>query len=69
MQATLSWIAPVGQPVTPYNLYRSTTPNIPANATPVHTGITSTSFVDTRLRNRRKHYYRVAGVNSAGVGR
>jgi len=65
----LAWSAPAsdgGAPVTGYNVYRGTSPGGEA-ATPVATGIGTTSFTDTGLTNATTYYYQVAAVNSVGV--
>ena len=63
----LSWLPPQGAPVTSYNIYRSATPNIPANAAPFQQGVTGTVFKDGNLNNNKPFYYRVAAINDKGV--
>ena len=63
-QVSLTWAA--GSGATSYNVYRGTLPN-GENPTPIATGITSTSYVDTTVANGPTDYYRVASVNSAGT--
>ena len=66
----LSWSAPAsngGAAVTSYNIYRSTTTG-GEGTTPVATGVTGTSFIDSPLTNGTTYYYTVAAVNSAGTG-
>ncbi len=62
-QVNLSWTGSAG--ATSYNVYRSSTSNGQAS-TPLRTGITSTTFVDSGLTNGAALYYRVTAVNSAG---
>jgi fibronectin type 3 domain-containing protein len=66
---SLSWVAPAsngGAAITGYNVYRGTSPG-GESATPIATGVTTTSFTDTGLTNGTTYYYTVAAVNSAGV--
>jgi len=63
-QVALSWGASSG--ATSYNLYRSTTVG-GEGSTPVVTGITGTSYINTGLTNGTTYYFKVAAVNSAGV--
>ncbi|HLJ50820.1 MAG TPA: glycoside hydrolase family 44 protein [Bryobacteraceae bacterium] len=65
-QITLKWKAPAG--ANTYNVYRGTAAG-GEGTTPVATGITTTSYVDTGLTSRQKYFYKVAGVNVAGTGR
>lgn len=62
---TLSWAAIPG--VSSYNVYRGTTPNIQAG-TPYASALTGLSFDDNQVNPGTAYYYRVAGVNSVGVG-
>ena len=64
MQVSLNWTASVG--ATSYNVYRGTLPD-QENTTPVATGITTTSYVNTGLINNPTFYFKVAAVNSAGT--
>ena len=52
---------------TTYNVYRGTAAG-GESTTPLATGLTTTSYSDTTVTNNQTYYYRVAGVNSAGVG-
>jgi len=63
-KVTLSWTASSG--ATSYNVYRGTTAGGEA-ATPIATGLTTPSYVNTGLTNGTKYYYKVAAVNSAGT--
>jgi hypothetical protein len=53
--------------VTSYNVYRSTTAG-GEGSTPVATGVTGTSYVDSPLTNGTTYYYTVAAVNAVGTG-
>ena len=63
-QVSLTWTA--GSGATSYNIYRGTLPN-GENPTPIATGVTSTSYVDSTVANGPTDYYRVASVNSVGT--
>ena len=66
---SLTWVTPAsngGAAITGYNVYRGTSAG-GESATPVATGVTTTSFTDTGLVNGTTYYYRVAAVNSAGA--
>ncbi len=68
-QVSLSWTAPSsngGSSITGYNIYRGTTAG-GESATPIATGVTSTSFVDTGVTNGQTYYYVIKAVNSAGT--
>jgi predicted phage tail protein len=68
-QVSLSWTAPTsngGSAITGYNIYRGTTAG-GESATPIATGVTSTSFVDTGVTNGQTYYYVIRAVNSAGA--
>jgi hypothetical protein len=66
-QATLTWTTPSdgGSAITGYNLYRSTS----AGGETLYRslGVVNT-FTDTGLTNGTTYYYKVAAVNSVGVG-
>jgi fibronectin type 3 domain-containing protein len=53
--------------VNTYNVYRGTTPG-GEDSTPVATGVTTTSFVDSSLTNGTTYYFTVAAVNTVGTG-
>jgi endoglucanase Acf2/fibronectin type 3 domain-containing protein len=63
-QVALTWTA--SSNAASYNVYRGTTAG-GESATPVATGITSTSYTDTGLTNGTTYYYKVAAVNSTGT--
>jgi len=63
-QVTLSWTASSG--ATSYNIYRSTTSG-GEGSTPIATGVSGTSFINTGLTNGTTYFYKVAAVNSAGT--
>ena len=64
-QVTLLWTASAG--AASYNVYRGTAA-AGESATPVATGVTTTSYIDTGLTNGTAYYYKVAAVNIAGTG-
>jgi fibronectin type 3 domain-containing protein len=64
-QVLLFWPASVGAAT--YNVYRGTSPG-GESATPIATGLTTTSFTDGGLTNGTTYYYRVSAVNSLGEG-
>ena len=64
-QVSLTWSAASG--ATSYNVYRGTTAG-GEGSTPISTGITGTSYVNTGLTNGTTYYYKVAAVNSGGTG-
>jgi LysM repeat protein len=60
----------LGQPDTSpvsYTIYRSTSPDM-SGATPIATGLNTTSFIDTTAAAGTQYYYTVAGANQSGVG-
>jgi len=63
-QITLAWTASAG--AASYNIYRGTAPGA-ESATPIATGITSTSYVNNGLINGSAYYYVVAAVNGGSV--
>ena len=70
VQVTLLWNPPSnngGSAITGYNVYRGTTAG-GESTTPIATGITSTTYIDTGLTNGQKYFYTVKAVNSVGTG-
>jgi fibronectin type 3 domain-containing protein len=63
-QASLNW-APVTD-ATSYNVYEGTASG-KENATPIATGITSTTYAATGLANGTPYYFTVTAVNAAGT--
>jgi len=66
---SLSWSAPAsdgGSPVTGYNVYRGTSAG-GESATPLATGVTTTTFTDTTAVNGTTYFYKVTAVNAVGV--
>jgi fibronectin type 3 domain-containing protein len=61
---SLSWNASVGAAT--YNVYRSTTPG-GEGTTPLYSGVTGTSGIDTAVTNGTTYYYTVAAVNGYGT--
>jgi Domain of unknown function (DUF1929)/Fibronectin type III domain len=70
-QINLAWTAnPTADNVTQYNVYRSTTAGFTVNTatdTPIATPTTN-SYSDTGLTASTTYYYRVAAVNTGGIG-
>jgi fibronectin type 3 domain-containing protein len=64
-QATLTWTAPPG--ATSYNVYQGSTSG-GEGATPIATGVTTTSYTVPDLTNGSTYYFVVAAVNSLGTG-
>jgi hypothetical protein len=62
----LSWTAPSGT-ITSYNVFRGTAAGA-ESATPLATGVTSTSYADKSVSAGTEYYYKVAAVNAAGQG-
>jgi hypothetical protein len=58
---TLTWTAPTG--AASYNVYRGTTAG-GEGATPVATGVTGTTYTDTRLTIGTAYFYKVTAVNA-----
>jgi hypothetical protein len=63
-RVTLKWTASAG--AKSYNIYRGTTAGA-ESATPIATGITKLSYVDTGLFNGSPRFYKVAAVNAGGT--
>jgi hypothetical protein len=63
-QVTLDWNASTG--ATSYNVYRGTSSG-GEGGTPIETGITGTSYVDSTVTNGTTYYYKVAAVNTGGT--
>jgi len=63
-QVSLSWTASAG--TITYNVYRGTTPG-GESATPIATGITGTTYMNTGLSNGTTYYYKIAAVNNIGT--
>jgi fibronectin type 3 domain-containing protein len=61
---TLKWTASSG--ATSYNVYRGPAAGS-EHATPVATGITTTSYINTGLTNGKTYFFKVAAVNAAGT--
>jgi fibronectin type 3 domain-containing protein len=61
----LSWNASSG--ATSYNVYRGTSAG-GESMTPIASGITATSYTDSRLSSSTTYYYKVAAGNAAGTG-
>jgi len=64
-RVTLEWAAATGAAT--YSIYRGTVSNAQA-AAPIAMGLTSLRFVDTTVTNGTKYFYKVAGVNTSGIG-
>jgi hypothetical protein len=62
-QVALNWTASTG--AASYNVYRGTTAG-GESATPIATGVTSTSYTDTGLTNGTTYYYTVVALNGGG---
>jgi fibronectin type 3 domain-containing protein len=62
-QVVLRWTAPAGAAT--YNVYRGTASGL-EGATPVLTGLTVPSVMDTGLTNGNPYFYQVTAVNAAG---
>ncbi len=63
-QVSLSWTASTG--AASYNVYRGTTSG-GESATPIATGVTTTSYTNTGLSNSITYYFKVAAVNASGT--
>ncbi|MDR3711036.1 MAG: fibronectin type III domain-containing protein [Capsulimonadaceae bacterium] len=62
LKISLSWTASAG--ALTYNVYRGTAAGA-ESATPIATGVTSTSYTDTGLSSLTTYYYKVSAVNVA----
>ena len=62
----LSWTAPPGGPALTYNVYRGTSAG-GESATPVATGLTTTSFTDTGANPGTTYFYEVTSVDPASL--
>jgi len=62
----LSWTAPTGIAAGSYNIYRGTSSQAEA-ATPIQTGVTTTTFADTTVTSGTTYYYVVEAVNLVGT--
>ncbi len=63
-QVTLAWTGSSG--ATSYNVYRGTAAGS-EGATPIATGITTTSYTNTSLTNGKTYFFKVAAVNAGGT--
>ena len=63
-QISLTWTASSG--ATSYSVYRGTTAN-GESATPLVSGLTTTSYTNSGLTNGTHYYYKVKATNSAGT--
>ncbi|MGD0905023.1 MAG: glycoside hydrolase family 44 protein, partial [Terracidiphilus sp.] len=61
---TLNWTASTN--ATSYNVYRGTTAG-GESTTPIATGVTAVTYVDSTVTNGTEYYYEVAAVNSIGT--
>jgi fibronectin type 3 domain-containing protein len=61
-QVALSWTAPAGSPIMTYNVYRGTSAGGEA-ATPIASGLTTTSFTDTSVTSGTTYYYEITSVD------
>jgi len=65
-EVTVSWAASTGTAPVTYRVFRGTTAG-GEGATPVATGLTSTSFTDVGLATGTPYYYKVSATNSAST--
>jgi fibronectin type 3 domain-containing protein len=63
-EVTLAWIGSSG--ATSYNVYRGSAAGS-ERATPIATGINTTSFADTGLTNGKTYFFKVTAVNGGGT--
>ena len=61
---SLTWVAQPG--ATSYSLYRATTPG-GEGATPIATGITANSYIDSTVTAGGTYYYQITAVDSVGL--
>jgi fibronectin type 3 domain-containing protein len=61
-QVSLTWSAPAGSAGMTYNVYRGASAG-GEGATPVATGLTTTSFADTSVASSTTYYYQVTSVD------
>jgi hypothetical protein len=75
LYVTLTWNAPTGTPAAAtYNVYRGIStgstytpcPTPPATATPIVTGLTSTTYIDATVVAGTAYGYAVTGVSAGG---
>jgi hypothetical protein len=64
-QTTLSWTANQGG-ATSYNVYRGTS-SLGEGSTPITTGLTGTSYIDTSVVDDTTYYYTIEAVNANGT--
>lgn len=64
-RVTLEWAAASG--ATSYNIYRGLSSNGQSTA-PIAMGLTSLRYIDTAVTNGVEYFYKVSGVNNAGIG-
>jgi hypothetical protein len=65
-QVSLSWSTSSGTAPISYSVYRGTASG-KESATPIASGLTAASYVDTGLANGTTYYYEVRASNSAGT--
>jgi fibronectin type 3 domain-containing protein len=63
-EVTLSWTGSSG--ATSYKLYRGTKAN-GESGTPIASGVTKTSYVDSKVTDGTTYYYKVAAINAQGT--
>ena len=64
-KVTLAWNAPIGS-TTSYSVYRATTPG-GEGTTPLASGVTAKSYVDTTVTHGTTYYYVVTATNGGGT--
>lgn len=67
--SNLTWVAPVGDPVTGYNVYRGLTPGGEDMGQPINsTAVGTTAYQDNAIPSGATTlYYKVAGVYAGGL--